>query len=109
MASVQVLKEEQDWERLWVRLGGSHPFCLLIFKRSPICPTSHAAEEEFANFVAGKAERKGLQFVLVDVINARPISQRIARDTQVRHASPQALLLAQASKGPRVLWHESHE
>ncbi len=104
-SAIPSLRSLEEWERLWARLGEPAPFCVLVFKRSPICPISHAAEDEFARYVAGQPEGKGLQLTFVDVINDRPVSQRIAQDTQVRHASPQALLLAQ---GRRILWQESH-
>ncbi len=40
----------------------------------------------------------------IDVIGQRPLARAIAERTNVRHESPQALLL----EGGEVRWHASH-
>jgi len=104
MPASRELKELAEWDDLWKRQGGADAGRLLIFKKSPICPVSSMAERGFRACLAGLPE--GVTVVEVDVVNRRPISQKIAADTGVRHESPQALLLG---PGGKVLWHDSHE
>lgn len=73
----------------------------VLYKHSPICPTSGMAYEEM------RALRRLLHDVpiyIVDVVRCRPLSRRIAERIGVTHASPQAIIL-QAGV-PR--WHGSH-
>ena len=105
MAEIKALTDMADWELLWDAQKAEDAGGLLVFKLSPVCPTSHAAEEVFRKFVAALPSSKDLQIVSVDVIAARPISRRIAEVTGIKHESPQALLI---SRGQNVLWHESH-
>ncbi|HYG76998.1 MAG TPA: bacillithiol system redox-active protein YtxJ [Planctomycetota bacterium] len=102
---IETLSSLEDWELAWDELASEDAGSVLVFKLSPICPTSHRAEEEFRRFAASLEDSRDLRLLAVDVIGARPISQRIARDTGIRHESPQALLL---SRGHNVLWHASH-
>lgn len=107
MPATTALTELAQWEKLWLeqKQAGARP--LLIFKKSPICPTSHHVERTFNTWLAGldPAATSKLNVVLVDVVNQRPVSRKIAEDVGVRHESPQALLLA---PGGKVLWHASH-
>lgn len=95
----------EAWAELWDAQEGAEAGRLLIFKKSPICPVSHMAERSFREWLKSSAPAGDLSVVEVDVVNSRPVSQRIAADTGVRHESPQALLI-----GPerRVLWSDSH-
>lgn len=106
MPSIPALADLPQWETLWkAQQAGGKP--LLIFKKSPICPTSHHVERSFMTWLAAldKNIAAKLNMVLVDVVNQRPVSRKIADDTGVRHESPQALLIA---PGGKVLWHASH-
>ena len=105
MADIQMLTEMKDWELLWDEEGSEDAGAVLLFKRSPSCPTSFAAEDIFRDFVKKLPASKDLRVMMVDVINSRPISQRIARDTGITHESPQAMLL---SRGHNIVWHASH-
>ena len=41
---------------------------------------------------------------MVKVIESRPVSNQIAKDLEVEHQSPQAIVLSEK----KVLWHASH-
>jgi bacillithiol system protein YtxJ len=72
-----------------------------IFKHSLTCPISSQAWNEFRSFAEGQPD--GV-YILIEVQNARPISNAVAERTGVRHQSPQAILLRNAA----VVWHASH-
>jgi bacillithiol system protein YtxJ len=105
MAAIETLSSVQDWNILWEAQKAEDAGGLLVFKRSPICPTSHFVEANFNRFVNALPQSKDLKIVSVDVVNARPVSQRIAADTKIRHESPQALLI---SRGQNIIWNASH-
>lgn len=79
-----------------------------IFKHSLTCPISASAYREYRRFVEQQDEPQedGVTavFALVEVQNARPVSNAVAERTGVVHQSPQALLLG----GSGVAWHASH-
>ncbi|MBL8756781.1 MAG: bacillithiol system redox-active protein YtxJ [Planctomycetes bacterium] len=74
---------------------------VMLFKHSPVCPTSAAAKDEFDAFVA---ERGDVEVLFVDVIADRPVARGIADRCGVRHESPQAILF----ESGRAVWHASH-
>ena len=65
---------------------------VLIYKHSDRCATCfmtrRAVEEVMAHY-AGKAE-----FLFIDVIRNRDLSTAIARDTAIRHESPQVIIFS---------------
>jgi len=73
----------------------------LIYKHSPTCGISSAALIEVSMFAESRPD---VPVVLVDVLHERPLSQQIAAELGVPHASPQVLLVADG----RALWHASH-
>ena len=73
----------------------------LLFKHSNICPTSAFAFAEYRRFLE---ETPDIKTAVIDVIGQRPLSQGVAKETGVEHASPQALLLQDG----KVVWHASH-
>lgn len=77
---------------------------VLLFKHSLTCPVSSAALREYERFLDGRPEGDAAAYALVEIQNAREVSNEIARRTGVRHESPQALLL----RGGEVAWHASH-
>lgn len=105
MAKINPLASIEDWQKAWEAQKADNADSLLIFKRSPICPTSHFVEGVFTRFVDALPDSP-LRIVSVDVIGARPVSQQIAKDTGVRHESPQAILIR---AGQKIAWHASHE
>ena len=72
----------------------------VLYKHSPICPTSDVAYEEMLAFRRDCA----VPVYIVDVIRHRPLSRTLAERIGVRHASPQAIILRDGV----VAWHRSH-
>jgi bacillithiol system protein YtxJ len=63
---------------------------LVVFKHSPACPVSWAAHRQITRF---QALHPLVPVYLVSVIAERAASQQIAKRVQVRHESPQVILL----------------
>lgn len=74
---------------------------IVIFKHSTSCPISAKAYSEFKEFVANAHSGT---YVLVKVIEHRPVSNEIAERFQVKHESPQVLHVNDGN----VMWHDSH-
>ena len=74
---------------------------LLLLKYSPICVISATARAEWEMF---QLDCPDAPTFLVDVINARAISQEIATKFGVEHESPQAILFENSA----ATWHASH-
>ncbi len=77
---------------------------VMLFKHSLTCPVSSTALRQYQSFLDGRPEGDAGVYTLVEVQNARDVSNEIARRTGVRHESPQALLL----RDGEVAWHASH-
>ena len=73
----------------------------VLYKHSPICPTSGIAYEEMRSL---HLLHQDVPVYLVDVIHSRPLSRKIAEQVGVVHASPQAIIL----RGGVPAWHGSH-
>ena len=74
---------------------------IVIFKHSPTCGTSAQAYDELASYLL---EDDAHEVHLIDVLRNRALSQALAARVQVRHESPQLLVLKNGS----VAWHGSH-
>jgi bacillithiol system protein YtxJ len=72
----------------------------VLYKHSPICPTSDVAYGEMLAF----HRRRAVPVYMVDVIRHRPLSRALAERIGVRHASPQAIILRDGV----AAWHRSH-
>ncbi len=97
---VEELRLIDDWTAC---LAASKASPLFVFKHSTVCPTSAAAHRRVARYLEeGGADSAPVY--LVRVIESRAVSNAIARDLDVRHQSPQILLL----HAGRVLWNASH-
>jgi bacillithiol system protein YtxJ len=94
------LKSMADLEEL-LATSGERP--VVVFKHSTTCPVSARAHREWETFVAGEAASK-VQLAWVRVIEERPISLALAEKVNVRHESPQALVI----KDGKALWNASH-
>jgi monothiol bacilliredoxin len=75
---------------------------VIIYKHSPICGLSDIAIVEFERFRLGDPGR--FDFHQVDVIGARPASLKLEQLLEVRHESPQVLMVWES----RCVWHGSH-
>jgi bacillithiol system protein YtxJ len=91
IAALEELIERSKTQAVWV------------FKHSLTCGTSAAAWAEFRRFATDSSEN-GTVYAIIEIQNARVVSNAFAERTGVRHQSPQAVLLRQA----RVAWHASH-
>jgi bacillithiol system protein YtxJ len=73
----------------------------VVYKHSPICPTSGMAYQEMRSL---RRLHHDVPVYLVDVIQSRPLSRKIAEEVGVVHASPQAIIL----RAGVPAWHGSH-
>jgi bacillithiol system protein YtxJ len=73
----------------------------VVYKHSPICPTSGIAFEEIRSL---RRLQQDVPVYLVDVIHSRPLSRYIAERLGIVHASPQAIIL----RAGVPAWHGSH-
>jgi bacillithiol system protein YtxJ len=73
----------------------------VVYKHSPICPTSGMAYEEIRSL---KRMQQDVPVYLIDVVHSRPLSRYIAEQVGVVHASPQAIILRSGVPA----WHGSH-
>lgn len=100
MKSWRELKTIEDWQET---LQGSTERPVIVFKHSTTCPVSANAFQEFQEYLQGQP-REDVDYVLVKVIESRPVSNQIADDLAVRHASPQIILVEQKDS----VWNSSH-
>ncbi|QHT61763.1 bacillithiol system redox-active protein YtxJ [Paenibacillus lycopersici] len=97
-------KEIQSIEEWNAALEGSASRPLVVFKHSTTCPVSANAYNEFANYLNSDAASEDTDYVLVKVIESRPVSNQIAEDVAVKHESPQIILVKDKAK----YWTASH-
>lgn len=76
---------------------------VVVFKHSTTCPVSANAYDEFKQYLQG-SPREDIDYLLVKVIESRPVSNQIAEDTAVKHESPQIILIEKKAK----VWTASH-
>lgn len=84
----------------WPEVLASAPL-LVLYKHSSACMTSSLARAEIVALHKAMPE---LPLYQIDVIAERGLAHRIAGDLQIRHESPQVILV----RDGRVLWHTSH-
>jgi bacillithiol system protein YtxJ len=87
---------EEQWKQEAERAGGNY----LLFKHSTTCPISAAAQRAVAAYEASSP----VPILRVRVIEDRTLSQQLARELGIAHASPQAILL----RGGQPVWKASH-
>ena len=90
-------------EALVVLLGRSADRPTLLFKKSPVCPVSSQAQEEFEQWL-GAGPSRPVAAAIVDVIDQRLLARGLTAELGIRHESPQALLFFDGE----LCWHESH-
>ncbi|MDN4595350.1 bacillithiol system redox-active protein YtxJ [Polycladomyces subterraneus] len=100
MSELPLITSEEQWES-WLEESRKQP--LLLLKHSTQCPISAEAFEAFRTF-ASTSQAKSVRIGVVTVIEHRPVSNAIAERLQVKHESPQALLI----KDGKAVWHASH-
>jgi bacillithiol system protein YtxJ len=91
-------------------IAGSAIRPVIVYKHSPICGLSEAAQIEFDRFREGESgngngkDAGRFSFFQVDVIGARRASRKIEELLGVLHESPQVLMISDS----RCVWHGSH-
>ena len=97
---METLRRLTNLDELDAALASSGP--ILIFKHSPTCGISAQAHEEVAALLAGP--RVVAAAYCVHVREGRAVSNAIATRLNIRHQSPQIILV----EGGVVRWHASH-
>lgn len=100
MVTYRELHTEAQWQDA---LQESTTKSLLVLKHSTRCPVSTAALEEFEAYLADRP-RDDVEYVLVKVVEARPVSNRIAEDLSLKHESPQIIWI----KDKATYWSATH-
>lgn len=77
---------------------------VVVFKHSPVCPVSHAANHRFNTWLKDQSGNTGLQVARIDVIAQRELARGLVAELDVQHESPQALWFT----GGKLRWHGSH-
>lgn len=99
MSTLRKITSLQQLEEL---LQVSHTRLQLLFKHSNTCPISMSAFRALQQHMA--SDSLEVDYWMVVVQEARDISNEIANRLQVKHESPQAILV----KAGEVVWNESH-
>ncbi|WP_240418674.1 bacillithiol system redox-active protein YtxJ [Paenibacillus periandrae] len=100
MSQWREIDSQEEWNQLF---EGSSEKPVVVLKHSTTCPVSANALQEFENYLS-KQPNEQVDYVLVKVIESRPVSNQIAEDTGVKHASPQILYV----KDKESVWNTSH-
>lgn len=74
---------------------------VFVLKHSTTCPISQAAFGEYEKFTQ---EHPEANCYFLTVQDARPVSDYIAEQFQIKHESPQVILF----KNKEISWHASH-
>jgi len=85
-------------------LEQSRQQAVLIFKHSLTCPISGAAFKRYQSYLDSLAEDDPTHHTLIEIQRAREVSKEVALVVEVKHESPQAILLRHGE----VAWHASH-
>ena len=93
MNYTEILDIEQ-WQQI-LATSNEHP--VIVFKHSTTCPISAAAYREFTSV-------EYVHAYLVKVIERRNVSNEIAKDLQVQHASPQVIVI----QNGQATWQATH-
>jgi bacillithiol system protein YtxJ len=101
MSPQQAFAALERTEQLDALVHSSFSRPALIIKHSPACGTSFQALDELEEH---REQLDGLDVHLIDVLRQRALSQTIASRFQIRHESPQVLLLVNG----HVQWNASH-
>jgi bacillithiol system protein YtxJ len=91
------LQQENQLEEIRTRSAGRPQ---LIFKHSTRCPTSALVK----NRLERGQQPETIDFYYLDLISHRPISNKISETFEVRHESPQVLLIMDG----KCIYDESH-
>lgn len=99
-AEFKEITNEQDFAGI---MDESSRRKVIIFKHSTACPTSAFAWGEVQELIRNCALK--ILVVMIKVIESRPLSNYVAAKLEVKHQSPQVILI----NNKKVLWHASHQ
>ncbi len=85
-------------------VGSSSDRPVFIYKHSSVCPVSARAADHYRDFADADSSSPPPLFTQVLVIENRDLSNEIESRLEIRHESPQLLLL----RDGKVDWHASH-
>ena len=74
----------------------------VIFKHSTRCSTSALVKNRLER--ASQPQDKNIEFYYLDLLNHRPISNKIAETFRIHHESPQVLII----RNGECIYNESH-
>ena len=94
-------KPLQSLEDLDAAIAASHDHPVVLFKHSTRCSVSAMAKR---NFEAQWDPTEQAEAYLLDLITYRSVSNAIAERFEVKHESPQMLVISDAPTVSRVSW-----
>ncbi|MBI4559561.1 MAG: bacillithiol system redox-active protein YtxJ [Candidatus Hydrogenedentes bacterium] len=97
------MKQLNSVEQFEAALVDSDAQRVFVFKHSTACPVSAVAYEQVQRYETA-ASSDSPPVYLVKVIEARPVSNEIAKRLAVTHQSPQLILV----KGRKAVWSATH-
>lgn len=100
MSAWKELTSLEEWKEVYEKSADRG---VVVLKHSTTCPVSASALEEYEEYLAAKPN-ENVDYYLVKVIESRPVSNQIAEDLNVKHASPQIIYIK--NKYPE--WNTSH-
>ncbi|MGO4500894.1 bacillithiol system redox-active protein YtxJ [Paenibacillus sp. 2RAB27] len=100
MSAWKELTTLTEWQEV---LDRSSEKPAVVLKHSTTCPVSASALDEYEQYLAG-THNEAVDYFLVKVIESRPVSNQIAEDLGIKHASPQILYF----KDKESIWNTSH-
>ncbi|WP_127588424.1 bacillithiol system redox-active protein YtxJ [Paenibacillus koleovorans] len=100
MVEVTALESEKMWLQL---LQTSKEQMVCVLKHSTRCPISSAALEQWDTYLS-KTPNEDVEYALVLVVEDRPVSNLIAETLDVKHESPQLIVV----KNGKAVSHTSH-
>lgn len=96
-------KEIDNVEQWKEAFEGSGERPVVILKHSTTCPVSANALREYERYLSGEINSDAT-YLLVKVIESRPVSNQIAEDVGIKHESPQVIYV----KDKASYWNASH-
>ncbi len=100
MNAPKEIHELKEFEEVFTSSANKPVF---IFKYSPICPVSFAAQRQWESFLA-ESSPDVFEAYLINVITSKKTARGLCEIIDIEHQSPQAILL----HNQKCIWHDSH-
>lgn len=100
MSKWKELTTVKEWQQV---LDASEGKSVVVLKHSTACPVSASALEEYEDYLKATPNEE-VDYYMVKVIESRPVSNQIAEDLNIKHASPQIIYF----KNKESIWNTSH-